>query len=62
MCVCLSVRERQGVVSEFALMCVYVWALIVHVHMSIGTPCMELGVCQEYCMRAVSGECMEWIS
>lgn len=36
MCVCVSVRERQWVASEFVLLCVYAWVLIVHVHVSCG--------------------------
>lgn len=34
---------------------VCVWMLIVHIHMSMGMPCMELCVHQEYYMRAVMG-------
>lgn len=41
------------------LMCVCVWMCV---WMLIGMPCMELGVRQEYSMRAVMGECVECIS
>lgn len=56
-CACLSVRERQGVVSEFAPLWVYVWMLIVR-YMLVEMPCVELGVCQERYMRASMGECV----
>lgn len=55
--ICLGVRERQGVVSLPCCVCA-----CVRVWMLIGMPCMELGVCQEYSMRAVMGECVECIS
>lgn len=48
-------------VSLSCCVCVYAWVLIVHVHVSVGMPCMEMGVCQEYCMRAVSGEFGEFV-
>lgn len=49
MCVCawVSGRGRQSVVREFAP--------IVHAHMSVGAPCMEMGVCQEYCRTECDG-------